>query len=72
MQNENTIEKEELLKEIEAILNYKPTESLTINPDYLEYLEVEDLESIKRNLIESFGTLSQEDIEWLQQFKIEL
>jgi len=63
--------KEELLKEIESLLSYKPESSTTINPDYLEYLEVEDLESIKRNLIESFGTLSQEDIEWLQQFKSE-
>jgi len=63
--------KEALLKEIESLLSYKPESRTTINPDYLEYLEVEDLESIKRNLIESFGKLSQEDIAWLQQFKSE-
>jgi hypothetical protein len=61
--------KEELLKEIEALLNYRPEESTTINPNYLEYLEVEDLESIKKGLIDKIGKLSPEDIAWLQQFK---
>jgi hypothetical protein len=61
--------KEELLKEIEALLSYKPEEKLEINPNYLEYLEVEDLESIKKGLIRKIGKLSEEDIEWLQQFK---
>jgi len=61
--------KEELLKEIEALLSYKPEEKLEINPNYLEYLEVSDLESIKRGLIDKIGKLSEEDIEWLQQFK---
>ena len=72
MQNENTIEKKELLKEIEAILNYKPTESLTINPNYLEYLEIEDLVGIKEGLLANMGKLSDEDIAWLQQFKKDL
>ena len=61
--------KEELLKEIEALLSYNPEETTTINPNYLEYLEIEDLESIKKGLIERIGTLSKEDLEWLQQFK---
>jgi len=61
--------KEELLKEIEALLSYNPEETTTINPNYLEYLEIEDLVSIKKGLRERIGTLSQEDLEWLQQFK---
>jgi hypothetical protein len=61
--------KEELLKEIEALLSYNPEEITTINPNYLEYLEIEDLESIKKGLIERIGTFSKEDLEWLQQFK---
>jgi len=61
--------KEELLKEIEALLSYNPEEQTTINPNYLEYLEVEDLESIKKGLMDKIGKLSDEDIEWLQQFK---
>jgi hypothetical protein len=64
--------KEELLKEIEALLSYKPEEKTTINPNYLEYLEVEDLESIKKGLLAKIGKLSTEDIAWLQQFKKDL
>jgi hypothetical protein len=58
-----------LLKEIEALLTYKPEEKTTINPNYLEYLELEDLESIKKGLMAKIGKLSKEDIEWLEQFK---
>jgi len=61
--------KEQLLKEIEALLTYKPEEKLEINPNYLEYLEVEDLESIKSGLLQKMGKLTQDDIEWLEQFK---
>ena len=64
--------KEELLKEIEALLSYKAEGKTTINPNYLEYLEVEDLESIKKSLINKIGRLSEEDIAWLQQFKKDL
>ena len=61
--------KEELLKEIESLLTYKPEQKLEINPNYLEYLELEDLESIKRSLVQKIGVLTQEDKEWLEQFK---
>ena len=67
MKNKTT--KEELLKEIEALLSYKPEEKTTINPNYLEYLELEDLESIKKGLMAKIGKLKKEDIEWLEQFK---
>ena len=66
---QNKITKENLLREIEALLTYKPEEKTTINPNYLEYLELEDLESIKKGLIRKIGSLSQENIEWLEQFK---
>jgi hypothetical protein len=61
--------KEELLHEIEALLSYKPEKKTTINPNYLEYLELEDLESIKKGLINKIGKLSAEDLDWLEQFK---
>ena len=61
--------KEELLKEIEALLSYKPEDTTTINPNYLKYLELEDLESIKKNLMAKIGILSEEDLDWLEQFK---
>ena len=61
--------KEELLKEIEALLAYNPEQKLEINPNYLEYLEVEDLESIKSTLLKKVGVLKEEDKDWLEQFK---
>jgi len=70
MKNKNRT-KESLLKEIELLLSYNPNETTTINPNYLEYLELEDLESIKKSLIEKVGVLKEEDIAWLQQFKKE-
>ena len=63
------MKKEELLKEIEALINYQPEQKTTINPNYLEYLEVNDLESIKKSLLEKIGKLSQEDVDWLKQFR---
>jgi hypothetical protein len=63
--------KKELLKEIEALIAYKPEQKMTINPNYLTYLEIEDLESIKRGLLEKVGKLSPEDVAWLQKFKKE-
>lgn len=70
MQNKNPInQKEQCLREIEQLLSYKPEEKTTINPNYLEYLDLEDLASIKQSLMDRIGKLSQEDLEWLQQFK---
>ena len=68
MQSE-TKTKEILLKEIEALLSFSPESSTTINPNYLEYLELEDLESIKTNLLSKIGILKEEDKLWLEQFK---
>jgi hypothetical protein len=67
--NETIVKKEKLLKEIEILLSYNPQESTTINPNYIEYLELNDLESIKANLIDRVGKIKQEDILWLEQFK---
>jgi len=61
------MKKEELLKEIETLLNNTPNDKTQINPNYLEYLEIEDLESIKRGLLERVGKLDKEDVEWLKE-----
>ena len=61
--------KEELFKEIEKLLAYNPEQKLEINPNYLEYLELEDLESIKTGLLKKVGILNEEDLDWLEQFK---
>ena len=60
--------KEALLAEIEQLMSYGNTEP-TINPDLLAYLEIHDLIGIKRQLLAKVGTLTEEDKEWLEQFK---
>jgi hypothetical protein len=60
--------KEELLEDIEKLIAYGRKEP-TIDPALLAYLEIEDLISTKKKLLERVGTLSEEDKEWLQQFK---
>ena len=60
--------KEELLKDIEKLISYGRDEP-TINPALLEYLEIEDLINTKTKLLERVGKLSDEDKEWLEQFK---
>ena len=61
-------EKEILLAEIEKLIAYGRDEP-TINPALLEYLELEDLINTKAKLLERVGKLSDEDKEWLEQFK---
>ena len=68
MSIENKQTKEELLADIEKLIAYGREEP-TINPALLAYLEIDDLISTKKKLLERVGTLSEEDKEWLQQFK---
>jgi len=68
MNIENTQTKEELLSDIEELIAYGREEP-TINRALLAYLEIEDLISTKKKLLERVGNLSEEDKAWLQQFK---
>ena len=68
MNIENKGSKEKLLADIEKLIAYGRNEP-TINPDLLAYLEVEDLINTKAKLLERVGKLSDEDKEWLEQFK---
>jgi len=61
-------EKEVLLEDIEKLIAYGKEES-TINPALLAYFEVEELQNMKKNLLERVGILSPEDKAWLEQFK---
>ncbi|MDD5549584.1 MAG: hypothetical protein PHI79_08340 [Sulfurovaceae bacterium] len=61
-------EKELLLKEIEKLMSYGKDES-TINPSLLEYLDIQTLQNIKKSLESKVGTLSEDDKQWLEQFK---
>ena len=68
MNEKNTLTKEELLADIEALISYGREEP-TINPAHLAYLEIDDLIATKKKLLERVGKLSDEDKEWLEQFK---
>ena len=68
MNEKNTLTKEELLADIEALISYGREEP-TINPALLAYLEIDDLVATKKKLLERVGKLSDEDKEWLEQFK---
>jgi hypothetical protein len=63
----NDITKEKLLSQIEDLISYgyEPT----INPSLLEYLSIDDLISIKNNLLSKKDKLSDEDKAWLEQFR---
>ena len=68
MNEENIQTKEELLADIEELISYGREEP-TINPALLAYLEIDDLISTKKKLLERVGKLSEEDKKWLEQFK---
>ncbi len=68
MNTENKQSKEELLADIEKLIAYGREEP-TIDPALLAYLEIDDLISTKKKLLERVGKLSEEDKVWLQQFK---
>ena len=68
MNTENKQSKEELLADIEKLIAYGREEP-TINPALLAYLEIDDLISTKKKLLERVGKISEEDKVWLQQFK---
>ncbi|MEA3418452.1 MAG: hypothetical protein U9Q90_03550 [Campylobacterota bacterium] len=67
-QTQKTPTKEELLADIEKLIAYGKKEP-TINPDLLAYLDIDTLISTKKSLLQKVGTLSNEDKEWLEQFK---
>ena len=65
---DENVSKEVLLREIEELISYGREEP-TINPTLLAYLKIDDLISTKKKLLERVGKLSEEDKEWLEQFK---
>ncbi|PHR52775.1 MAG: hypothetical protein COA44_15920 [Arcobacter sp.] len=64
------MDKKELLKEIEGLLN-EYADSSSINPSVLEFLEESDLIEIKKSLLES-KKHHVDDTQWLEQFKKEI
>ena len=58
-----------LVDEIKELYKQNNIEEIQIAPELLEYLELKDLQNLKAKVLESLSNLSQEQKEWLQQFK---
>ena len=58
-----------LIDEIKELYKQNNIEEIQIAPELLEYLELKDLQNLKAKVLESLSTLSQEQKEWLQQFR---
>jgi hypothetical protein len=64
-------EKEIKLKEIEELLKVYDGE-MEISPYVLEYLTLEELESIELNILKNQSNVIEENSQWLEQFKKEI
>lgn len=63
----NSIEKLELLSEIEELMSYDKNNSTLINKEYLKYLELEDLIGIRDDLLRQKIYLKEETINWFDE-----
>ncbi|MCK9337733.1 MAG: hypothetical protein M0P43_07880 [Arcobacteraceae bacterium] len=63
----NSIEKLELLSEIEELMSYDKNNSTSINKEYLKYLELEDLIGIRDDLLRQKIYLKEETINWFDE-----
>jgi len=58
-----------LINEIKELWKSKNIENFDIAPELLEYLELKDLEELKAKILNSKSNLSQEQKDWLMQFR---
>ncbi len=62
------MEKNELLQKIEELLSFDGNET-TINPAYLNYFTLEELEKILQELEKKHENMVEENFEWMLQLK---
>lgn len=63
--------KEQLIKDIEQLLNsYDEVNSTTINPAMLEFMDEKSLLSIIDSLLVQKEKVNEDNLEWLEKFKI--
>jgi len=58
-----------LINEIKELWKSENIESFDIAPELLEYLELKDLKELKAKILKSKSNLSEEQKEWLFQFR---
>lgn len=65
-----TEEKTQLINDIQKLLNsYTDTTTTTINPDLLEFMDIDTLKSIIHNILDQQEHVNEDNREWLEQFK---
>ncbi len=62
-------DKKQLLNEIKELWKSEKIQNFDIAPELLEYLELKDLQELKERILNSMSNLSQEQKEWLFQFR---
>lgn len=61
------MEKSELLQKIEELLSFDGNET-KIDPAYLDYFTLEELESLLKKLLNRHENMVEENREWMQRF----
>jgi len=62
-------DKKALLNEIKELWKSENIENFDIAPELLEYLELKDLQELKEKILNSMSNLTDEQKEWLFQFR---
>ncbi|BBG64950.1 hypothetical protein NNO_0248 [Hydrogenimonas sp.] len=62
------MEKEEILEKIEKLLSFDGNDT-AINPAYLKYFTLRELENILQELEKRYENMVEENLEWMRQFK---
>lgn len=60
-------EKEELIEEIKRLIAVNEDDKVEINPNFLDYFDVEELESIKNKLKVKKSNISQSSLGYLDK-----
>ncbi|CAI8231968.1 MAG: hypothetical protein ABF301_06765 [Sulfurovum sp.] len=60
------MDKIELIEDIKNIIKINPEETIEINPNYLNYFEIDELVQIKKKLLYKRDNFQEENAEFLE------
>lgn len=61
------MEKEEIIEEIKVLISSSKEETIEINPDFLQYFDLEELISIRDNLIIKKSKIRESTFDYLDE-----
>ena len=64
---ENKLDKEELIEEIKELIAVNKNETIEINPNFLDYFDLEELISIKETLIIKKNKIRETTFDYLDE-----